>query len=265
VGVLLAWSKASRGSAAWALVYAWNPLVLVEFAGTGHNDPTAMLGLALALWLRERAPVASALALAWGALVKLAPIVALPFLWRGWPWRARLACLALLGPGLAWFAWATRASHSGLRAYWGEWRNNELAFAIAERALGGFGRARALTLALAIGIAAWMLWRRATPPRGTRVVLGTALVTSPVVHPWYAGWLLMFEPLRTSWGWLLLSGLLILNYGFLAAPEAGRAFHPPLSWRLIEYGLPLALALAIRWRGRRGSGETPGMERRDAD
>jgi hypothetical protein len=265
VGVLMAWSAASRGSPAWALVYAWNPLVLVEFAGTGHNDPTAMLGLALALWLRERAPVASGLALAWGTLVKLAPIVALPFLWRSWPWRARLACLAVQVPGLALFAWATRASHSGLAAYWGQWRNNELAFLLAERALGSFGRARVLTLTLVGGVAVWALAKRVATPRATRAVLGTALVTAPVVHPWYAGWVLIFEPLQLSWPWLLLSGLMILNYGLLAAPAEGRGFHPPLSWRLIEYGLPLALALTLGWRRRDRSASGEARERHDAD
>lgn len=250
VAVLLGWAREARGSAAWALLYAWNPLVLVEYSGTGHNDPTAMLGLALAFLWRDRSPVASALALSWGALVKLAPLAALPFLWRRWPWRARLACLALLVPGLAWFASQTRESYSGLVVYWGRWRNNELLFDWAERALGGFGRARALTLALVSGVALFALWRHWRPERAARGVLSAAIVTSPVVHPWYAGWVLLFQPMSVSWGWLLFSLLLVLNYGTGITPGEGRAYHPPLGVRIVEYGLPALLAAALAWRRR---------------
>jgi hypothetical protein len=51
----------------------------------------------------------------------------------------------------------------------------------------------------------------------------------------------------------LLSWTALLNYGFLATPDAGRAFHPPLAWRWIEYGVPLAtgIAIAIARRSRR--------------
>jgi hypothetical protein len=248
--VLGAWTSRERGSGAWALAYAWNPLVLVEYAGSGHNDPTAMLGLALALALRERRPVLSSVAFAWGTLAKLAPLVALPFLWRDWPWRARLAAATLLVPGLAWFVWQTHVSYSGLAVYWGTWRNNELLFLLFDRAFGSFRAARAVTLALVMLVVAVAWWRRRPPASATRGGLWAALVTSPVVHPWYAGWVLMFEPLRVSAPWIVFSLLLALNYGFGRTPAEGRSFHPPLAWRWIEYGVPLVLAMFLAWRGR---------------
>lgn len=266
VAVLVIGTAAARGSGAWALVYAWNPLVLVEYAGTGHNDPTAMLGLALAVLLRDRRPTLSALALSWGVLVKLAPLVALPFLWPSWTTRARVVALACIVPGLAWFVAETRDTYSGLAAYWGHWRNNELIFHLLEQVLGGFGRARAVTLAAVAAVVAWCLWKHTRAPRAIRNVLGTALVTSPVVHPWYAGWVLMFESHRPSWPWLLLAALFPISYGFGVTPAEGRSFHAPLAWRWIEYGLPLALALFIlAWRTRPNAGETDGnREERDA-
>ncbi|MEO5616603.1 MAG: glycosyltransferase family 87 protein [Candidatus Eisenbacteria bacterium] len=263
VAVLLAWSARERGSAAWALIYAWNPLALVEYAGTGHNDPTAMLGLALAFFLGGRHPTLSAMALAWGALVKLAPLLAIPFLWPRWNRRARLVCLALLIPGLAWFAAQTREPYSGLVVYWGQWRNNELAFHLAERWLGSFGLARAASVALVGGIALGCVWRRVAGPTATRRVLGTALLTSPVVHPWYAGWILMFEIHGPSAPWLLLSALLPLSYGIFATPLEGRSFHAPLGVRWIEYGLPLLVALVLAWRGRRPRALADAAEERD--
>jgi hypothetical protein len=257
--VLAAWAKAERGSGAAALLYAWNPLVLVEFAGTGHNDPTAMLGLALAFFLRDRNPVASGLSLAWASLVKLAPLVALPFLWREWPSRARLACAAVLLPALAAFFLATRGGNSGLGAYWGAWRNNALVFDLLERALHSFGAARAITLGAAVVVLVAGLVRRVRPDLAARRVLGTALATSPVIHPWYAGWPLMFVTRPRSIFWIGVTALQPLDYGFLRTPPEGRNFHAPLAWRWIEYGVPLAAALiagAVR-RARRRNAHVP--------
>ena len=245
VMVLLAWAARRGQSPVTVLAYAWNPLVLVEYAGTGHNDPTAMLWMAVAfLWLDSK-PIASAIALAAGALVKLAPLAALPFLLRRWPWRARLACLALLGAGLGWFWIETRGPSSGLTAYWGAWRNNELLFHYFEGMTGSYATARSLALALLVATIAYAWWRDRAPERATRLAVRSGTLLSPVVHPWYLGWELFFEPLAPSWPWLLLSLTAILNYGVLATPAAGRDFHLPLPWRWLEYGGPLALALLL--------------------
>lgn len=255
VAVLVAWSRRERGSGVWALIYAWNPLTLVEYAGSGHNDPTALLGLALALMLAERRPMVSAVALAWGALTKLVPLLALPYLMRRWPWRARLLAVALLLPGLAWFAWETQHPQSGLRHYWSTWRNNAPLFALAERALGGFGRARILALAVLGGVIGGLLAREVKLARATQLTTRVALLGSPVVHPWYAGWFLMIEPLKPSAPWLLFTALMVVNYGWLHTPAEGRAFHPSWLQCGIEYGAPALLA-GLAWFQRKRM-ETP--------
>ena len=38
------------------LIYAWHPLALWEFAGSGHIDAAVVLFVALALWARRRRP-----------------------------------------------------------------------------------------------------------------------------------------------------------------------------------------------------------------
>lgn len=237
------------------VAYAWNPLVLVEFAGTGHNDPTAMLWLAVAFHLMTRRPTLSAIALAAGALVKLVPLLALPFLFREWTWRARATCIGLLTVGLGSFWVLTRGSNSGLRAYADTWRNNELVFHYLERWTGDFGLARglvAVAVAALILIALWKAWETV---QASRLVVRVATVIAPVVHPWYLGWMLMFEPLAPSAPWLLLSLTTILNYGWLATPPEGTAFHLPVGGRWVEYGLPVLLGVVLaagRWvRGRK--------------
>jgi hypothetical protein len=245
VAVLIEWARRATGSAIGAIAYAWNPLVLVEYAGSGHNDPTALVWLALAFALARSRPTLSAITLAIGALVKLAPLIALPLLFPRWPWRARIAALALLAPGFAWYWSETRATYSGLVAFWGTWRNNELLFHYLERWTGSFGVARAVTLALVGLVLVHAAWRRWAPAIGARLAMRTATLVAPVFHPWYLGWTLVFEPLAPSGPWLLLSLTAFLNYGVLSTPIEGRSFHLPLAWRWIEFGIPLALAAAI--------------------
>ncbi len=248
--LLLLWARRRGESAAPVIAYAWNPLVLIEYAGSGHNDPVALLWLVLALMLARSRPGWSAAALAAGALTKLAPLAALPFLWPRWTWRARAVAAAILVPGLGFFWSQTRNPYSGLGAYWGSWRNNELAFHYLDRMTGSFATARTLSLALLAGVVAWAWRRRWNETRATRLMLRAGVLLSPVAHPWYLGWVIAFEPLRPSAPWLLLSLTTVLNYGVLAVPAEGREFHLPLAWRWVEYGAPLALALALAARGR---------------
>jgi hypothetical protein len=255
VTVLVAWLRA-RGQPAWgAIAYAWNPLVLVEFAGSGHNDPTAMLWLVVALASAEKRPVFSALALSVAALTKLAPLVALPFLLVRWPWRARLTAVTLLAVGLGCFWLETRGANSGLSAYWRSWRNNELAFVYLERLAGGAARARWLAGAIVAAVVFAAVARGRPAWLATRRALRIGVLVAPVAHAWYFAWPLVLEPLAPSAPWLLLSLTAVLSYGVFATPLEGGGFHLGLAWRWVEYGVPLALAVALVLRRAPVAGE----------
>jgi hypothetical protein len=206
--------------------------------------------LAAALLLARARPHLSALALAAGALVKLAPLLALPFLWRGWRWSARLAAVLTLAIGLGWFVLQARgAAHSGLFVYGDTWRNNDSLFALLAplgqrrgRIVAGVALVAFVTLLAVAGVDAL---------RGARHAMRAGYLLSPVAHAWYQGWFLMFEPLAPSAPWLLLSATAILSYGVFAPPLEGGAFHLPVTWRAVEYGAPLLLAAALAaWRRR---------------
>lgn len=250
VALLARWCEKRSGSALNAIAYAWNPLMVAEYAGSGHHDPTAMLWMALAFYWMERRPLGSALALSAAVLIKLAPLVALPFLWWRWPWRARLVALSVLGVGLGAYGWLTRGEQSGVAAYAAHWRNNELIFHYLAIAFGDDG-ARLAVVGLLAAFLAIVLIRRVEAIDGARSALRATLLLGPVLHPWYLGWALVFEPLRISAPWLLLSALALLSYGVLAPPQEQGGFHLSLAWRWLEYGLPLALAALLAWRRRR--------------
>jgi alpha-1,6-mannosyltransferase len=74
------------------LIYAWHPMAVWEFAGSGHLDAIAIALVALALLARRKnADVATGIALASATLVKFFPIVLLPALYKRWNWKMPLA------------------------------------------------------------------------------------------------------------------------------------------------------------------------------
>ena len=100
--MLAGWIRSTGGRNYQVAIYAWNPLVVVEFASSGHNDALAIAAVVATLLIIRRVPAMSTLTLTAGALAKAFPAVLLPLaLFRaGWPgklrgWLAAGGCAAL--------------------------------------------------------------------------------------------------------------------------------------------------------------------------
>lgn len=77
------------------LIYAWHPLVVWEFAGSGHLDALAIAFIALALLARRNhGEILTGLLLAWATCVKLFPAVLFPALYMRRSWKMPLAFAA---------------------------------------------------------------------------------------------------------------------------------------------------------------------------
>jgi alpha-1,6-mannosyltransferase len=77
------------------LIYAWHPLLLWEFAGSGHIDAAVVTFVTLALWGRRReADWLTGVAVAAAGLVKFFPAVIFPALYRRWDWKMPAAAAA---------------------------------------------------------------------------------------------------------------------------------------------------------------------------
>ena len=112
------------------LLFAWNPLLLFEFAASGHNDSAMMLFVLLAcLLFVYRRRLASVVALSAAAMVKIAPVLVLPLLLVQWAGRQRTRPAQLRTLALGGFAFVLVAAalykpwYSGpdtfqLFAYW---------------------------------------------------------------------------------------------------------------------------------------------------
>ncbi len=74
------------------LIYAWNPLVVWEFSGSGHIDAAMIAFVALALLARRGGrDTLTGVLLGAAVLTKFYPIVLLPALYRRWDWKMPLA------------------------------------------------------------------------------------------------------------------------------------------------------------------------------
>lgn len=99
--------RAARLPPEQVLIYAWNPLVVWEFAGGGHIDAAAAALSALALLLAaRRAPAWAGAALAGAIMCKLLPAALVPALWRRWELRLPVACGCVMAAGYGWYSGA---------------------------------------------------------------------------------------------------------------------------------------------------------------
>jgi hypothetical protein len=124
-GLLLSTLAAPADRLLVLTAFLWNPAVIVETAGEGHNDALLVLTVLATLWtIRRRSPVLAAGALTIAVLTKYVPaIFALPcaaYLWRaGLLSRRAVALGALVAAalvGLLFYpVWAGGATFNGLR------------------------------------------------------------------------------------------------------------------------------------------------------
>lgn len=79
------------------LIYAWHPLVVWEFAGSGHLDAMVIAFIALALLAhRKRRETLTGVLLACATCVKLFPVVLFPDFYKRWGWKMPLAFVATI-------------------------------------------------------------------------------------------------------------------------------------------------------------------------
>jgi hypothetical protein len=236
--VLLDILRYSRQEAHLVLAFAWNPLLAIEVAGSGHIDIVGALLLvvsAAALARRWRATAAVAFGLA--VSVKLLPIVLLPVYWKRV--RIRDAALAAGVVGLLYTPYLDhgRIPTGSLSAYVHGFRFNGPVFAILDpvaptQLLAG------LAVLAGLVTAAWLRRRTSAEwsPAAYAWPLAASLFCAPVVFPWYLLWLL---PFLTSPSTLLVLWTLsiLLTYVQWHLRALGRPWGALPGWvMLLEYG-----------------------------
>ena len=223
--LLLAWIfREEKDRAFRVAVYAWNPLVIVEFAASGHNDVLALLGIVAGLALIKKRPALASVPIALAAMAKVFPAVLLPVWIRraGWPakrsgWLAAALAVALSLLVILPYWNGLSAIPADLAHYEANWKNNHASlYTISDWLTGGGTRIPALISAGVIwGLAFWLAWKRAEPPRAAYLLVGTSLAFWPNGYPWYFTWIVPLLCFFPNPAWLLLTVLQFLSYNVL--------------------------------------------------
>lgn len=231
------------------LVYAWHPLAVAEFASSGHLDSLGLFFLfAGLLAFHRRKFVQAGVFSALSFLGKLGSAVLLPWLLFRREGRRTAVFMALgIGAGYAFYLTPplteTFASlFAGTRTYARDWSFNAGIYAALSAATGAPGRWLRLGVGLLWTVAALGLARRFKDPLAYAAgAVALALALSPVVHPWYALWLLPFLCFFPHPAGLAFTGLVALSYLVLAVYDrTGRWALPP--WvPIVEYGTTYGL------------------------
>ena len=185
--------RSSGQGAHWILVYAWNPLLATEVAGSGHIDILGALLLLLsvaALLRRWRAVAALTFGLA--VAVKFLPIVLLPVYWKRV--RIRDGALAAIVIGLLYLPFLNhgRIPIGSLATFVQRFRFNDPVFATLERVVAP---QVVVGLAVLIGFLTAIWMRRKSAAWSSDAIawpMAASLLCAPVVYPWYMLWLLPF-------------------------------------------------------------------------
>ena len=251
----------TRQPAHLVLAFAWNPLLAVEVAGSGHIDILCALLLvvsAAALVRRWRATAALALGLA--VTVKLLPLVVAPIYWKRV--RIRDAVLATAVAGILYvpFLNRDRMPTGSLGTYVQTFRFNGPVFAALDRVAPAQFVAG---LAVLAGLAAAIWLRRNGGPEWCETQfawpMAASLLCAPVVFPWY---LLALMPFLTSASTLLIivwTASIIPTYVQWHLRSLGHPWGALPGWvMLVEYGCVAAAGaiIAMRRRGRSASPES---------
>jgi hypothetical protein len=235
----------SRQGAHWVLAYAWNPLLAIEVAGSGHIDIVGVLLLlvsAAALGRRWRALAALAFGLA--VAVKFLPIVLLPLYWRRI--RLRDGALAAVVVGLLYVPFLNhgRIPIGSLGTFLRSFRFNDPVFAMIERvAAPQFG----VALAVLVGVLAAVWLRRKSEAWSAEAFawpMAASLLCAPVVYPWYLLWLLPFLRSASTVPIIIWTVSVIPTYYVWHLRAVGRPWLVPGWIMLLEYG-SVAVAAAI--------------------
>jgi alpha-1,6-mannosyltransferase len=221
-------------------IYAWNPLVIVEFAASGHNDALAIAAMVAALAIMKKRPGASAVTLTAGSLAKLFPVTLLPLALRlaGWPQKLR-GWLAFGGAGLlaAVCVWPYRSAFAQFPQifvrYQSIWQNyNPSLYALLLWFSGHAELAAGIGEGLVLGLAIWAAARKIDPLRAAYLMIGTILMLAPNTYSWYFTWIVPLLCFFPNPAWILLTILQFLSYKVLIEYQINGIWHfdPYFQW-----------------------------------
>ncbi len=216
-----------HADAAW---YAWNPLVVYSFAGAAHFDSLMIAPLlaGILFFVRSAAPndsrrqwlfaILGATAMGIAISIKLIPLLLLPLCAVALGRRAIALVISVIIPaGLSLLYGFPRVPiWQSLGRFIYVTRLNDIFWWVIEDTVWPNRHQKNYHYNVIIIIAVVLIslvfirnWKR-----GLLWAMGTALILSPVLHPWYCTWILPLAAWRRVYAWQVLSVTLFAYYLF---------------------------------------------------
>ncbi|MFQ5654508.1 MAG: glycosyltransferase 87 family protein [Planctomycetota bacterium] len=244
------------------VLYLWHPLPLVETMWSAHADAVAVL---LFLWgltlLAEGRSLRAALLLGVGGAAKLLPLGLLPALWRrAGPLAVVVALLGGAWCALPYLGADPRAALAGLGAYAERWYFNDLLFRplgallgidAADRTLAETQMLRRALAGMWLLACLWAARKGLDPFQAGLWVVGSFVLLTPTLQPWYLLWGLPLAVLSESRGWLLLTVTVWLAYLTRVAWQEHGVWVEPGGMRWLVFTAPLGFLAVDLLRVRR--------------
>jgi alpha-1,6-mannosyltransferase len=235
----------------WVLAYAWNPLLAIEVAGSGHIDIVgALLLLVSVAALERRLRAIAAVSFGLAVALKFLPIVLLPLYWKRV--RIRDAALAAVVVGLLYVPFLShgRIPIGSLGTYVQSFRFNDPVFATLERVAAP---QLAVGMAVLAGFLTAICLRRLSkaPALSSDAFawpMAASLLCAPVVYPWYLLWLLPFVRSGSTLPIIVWTVSIIPTYYVWHLRTLGRPWLVPGWIMLLEYGCVATAAAIIAFR-----------------
>ena len=238
-------------------LYAINPLVIVEFSGSGHLDSAGICFMMLALYLSlKRKSLSSAAVLALSFLVKLFPLLLLPAIMRTRKAAALLIFFYVSAIAFLPFLDAGQGLVHSLGIYTKDWMFNSAIHTLLLQLVQNNQIARRIAALIFISIAAGIYYcffkgQNNGKPESIYhagfMLLGAFLLCTPVLHPWYVCWIVPFLVIAHNRAWLFLSGAVFGSYWVLRGfASAGQWLESP-TVLCLQY-IPFFALLLYDWR-----------------
>jgi hypothetical protein len=270
IAVLIAWLRETNRSPWLALLYAWNPLVILEIAHSGHVDALGALWIAVTAWMLStgrgmRAAIAFVIAVA----IKLLPIVLLPLFWKRV--RARDAAVGALVLAALYFPFRSAGSLplGAVPNVVAFIRFNGPLFKALARTLTPQGAAAVAVLA-GLAVATWMRFTRsADDPAAWGWPMAVSLAAAPVIYPWYLMYFTPFLFTRAALPLVAWTYSAIPVYVVWHLARQGYRWIVPARVLWYEFGValaalaaPVVLSMVRALKGRRMLNAARGTEHR---
>jgi alpha-1,6-mannosyltransferase len=244
------------GRPQWLVVaYAWNPLVVLEVAHSGHIDVLGALWVVTsAYWLTRRRTALASIALVMAIATKLLPIVLVPLFWRRVRLRDACAGAAFLAVLYLLYTQQGVLPFGAVPNVVAHIRFNGPLFRTVAQLATPQGAAL-FAVTSGVVVAAWCRWKRGVEdPSSWAWPMAIALAGAPVIYPWY---LLYFTPFLltlavlplTTWTLTVTSTYIVWQLAY----EYGARWAVPSLVMMCEYGLPALVAAAVLGRSRIGA------------